>query len=212
MMTQLGHLVVLLASANVVAGWSGPSAKTMLASPRTAVTVSMRTRPATSASRRAVTVDAGNTFYKQFAAAGGGEAAIGVISIALAFLGASRRDSIYDDIKALEDGPVNQCTMTCAAPRKPLVSIARAKTLGQVSITASAPKTTAPEYADYVWLRDADTKEIIAAKKVKPGAPPEAALLTVLVAKGRRVVPLVHLSVDGVWEGDAIVAQIEAKR
>jgi hypothetical protein len=70
-----------------------------------------------------------------------------------------------------------------------------------VEITALA---SAPETIDYIWATDADTGEIFEGRKFLPKESPS---LVFIVPHGRRIVPSVHGTSDGVWEGEAVVAE-----
>ena len=91
------------------------------------------------------------------------------------------------------------------ASHLPVVKTARAQAVGQVSVEVSAPVEDSGDRIDYMWLKDAETGEVILSKKIGAN---EAPTLTSLIAKSRRVVPLVHSSRDGVWEGAAFTAAV----
>ena len=70
-----------------------------------------------------------------------------------------------------------------------------------MEITALA---RAPDAIDYIWAADADTGEIFEGRKFLPKETPS---LVFIVARGRRIVPSVHSTMDGVWEGQTFVAE-----
>jgi len=112
--------------------------------------------------------------------------------------GSTRRSQLFDELRALGDGPKNQG----ALPHMPLVQISPGRPTGQVSVVITAP-VSAPDSIDGIWASDAETGEIFAGRRFVPSETPR---LMLLVARGRRFVPSVHSARDGVWEGEVIVA------
>ena len=113
--------------------------------------------------------------------------------------GSSARSKLFEELQELSSGGAkNQ-----GAPHLPAVELAPGRKAGQVSVTISAAANGAPDAIDYIWARDAQTGEIFIGRRFLPK---EAASLSVLVDRGRRVVPCVHSTSDGVWEGEPFVA------
>ena len=113
--------------------------------------------------------------------------------------GSSVRTKLFDELQSLGGGEKNQGKTS----HIPIVTLAPGRSLGQVAVTITAA-ATAPDAIDYIWAADADTGEIFVARKFTPKEKPS---LVVNVARGRRLVPSVHSKADGVWEGEAIVAE-----
>ena len=113
--------------------------------------------------------------------------------------GSSVRARLFDELQELGGGVKNQGKTS----HVPVVTLAPGRSQGQVSVTITAT-ASAPDAIDYVWVSDADTGEIFVARKFTPKETPS---LVVNVARGRRLVPSVHSKSDGVWVGEAIVAE-----
>ena len=111
--------------------------------------------------------------------------------------GSSVREGLFDELRAFGGGATNQGDVA----HVPLVSLSPGRSRGQVSVEVTAPSSG--DAVDYIWLTDAGSREILSGRKMRPS---EAPRLAVLVERGRRVVPSVHCKRDGVWEGEAIVA------
>ena len=147
-----------------------------------------------------------NTAYKSFAKAGGGEATLAVIAACTAYYGGLQRDGRNAQLAELE----------ASAPRTKehaaFVVISPTQAIGSVSVEVSIPAAPgAAEPApgarvDYIWLKDAASGQIVAARGFKPGDP---LVLTSLVSKGSRVVPLVHSERDGVWVGEPFIGAVQ---
>ena len=151
-----------------------------------------------------------NTAYKSFAKAGGGEATLAVIAACTAYYGGLQRDGRNAQLVELE----------ASAPRTKehaaSVVISPTQAIGSVSVEVSIPAARpgaaseaepAPsDRVDYIWLKDAESGQIVAARGFKPGDP---LVLTSLVSKGARVVPLVHSERDGVWVGEPFVGAVQ---
>ena len=147
-----------------------------------------------------------NTAYKSFAKAGGGEATLAVIAACTAYYGGLQRDGRNARLAELE----------ASAPRTKehaaSVVISPTQAIGSVSVEVSIPAAPgaaepAPgDRVDYIWLKDAASGQIVAARGFKPGDP---LVLTSLVSKGSRVVPLVHSERDGVWVGEPIIGAVQ---
>ena len=151
-----------------------------------------------------------NTAYKSFAKAGGGEATLAVIAACTAYYGGLQRDGRNAQLVELE----------ASAPRTKehaaSVVISPTQAIGSVSVEVSIPAARpgaaseaepAPsDRVDYIWLKDAASGQIVAARGFKPGDP---LVLTSLVSKGSRVVPLVHSERDGVWVGEPIIGAVQ---
>ena len=96
------------------------------------------------------------------------------------------------------------------APR-PKIVIKPSKAAGKVSVEMLGPKLDG-EIVDYLWLRDADSGQLLGSKALKAndgragsnGDPTYSCLLDV----GRRVVPFMHSSNSGLWKGEAFVARL----
>ena len=142
-------------------------------------------------SRREVV--SGDSFYKSFTKAGGGEALLGVIAGGLALYGGTRRESLYEEMAALDASAPR-----AAVEHLPRVTLAPASTPGRVKLEMSAPDAKAGE-VDAMWLKDAGSNEIISARQFRSGATPE---LSLLLDRGQRLIPVVHCS-DGVTVGAA---------
>jgi hypothetical protein len=126
------------------------------------------------------------------------------LGAAAAAYGGSTRARLFDDINALGRAP----DQPAAAARAPAVVLTPAAAAGRVALTLSAPELegarTADGTVDYIWLLDADTREIVAGRRFTPSEPPS---LTLLVERGRRLVPLLHRAAGDVCEGGAFVAE-----
>ncbi len=120
------------------------------------------------------------------------------LGAAAASYGGSQRSRFYDELRVLSSGAKNQSQTS----HSPMVTLAPGRASGQVSVEITAV-ATAPDTVDIIWATDADTGEIFAGRKFLPK---ERSKLVLLVARGRRFVPSAHCVVDGVWEGDVVVA------
>jgi hypothetical protein len=139
------------------------------------------------------------TLYKSFVDAGGGEALIGLISIGAITYGANVRQGIEGSAETLE----SSCQVRDADAAHTPSFLA---TSGQLrlksterSVTFTAPATTG--MVDVMWLRDADSQELISAfSNKRKAAEPE---LTTTLRVGQTVVPLLHYTdeVGVVWRG-----------
>ncbi len=89
----------------------------------------------------------------------------------------------------------------------PTLAITASTAQGKVSVEVSA--SAGADRIDYVWLKDAETGEILSGRSYAPNEPP---VLTTLVERGRRVVALVHCAADGVWESAAVAATASSSR
>ena len=119
--------------------------------------------------------------------------------------GSSARSKRFDEMRALSSGGVKNQGFLAASnfQRVPIVAFSPARKNGQVSAEVTAPNSL-EDPIDYIWLADATTGEIFSGRKFLPSETPR---LVTLVDRGRRIVPFVHCTVDGVWEGDAAVAE-----
>jgi hypothetical protein len=80
------------------------------------------------------------------------------------------------------------------------VTLSPGRASGQVSVEITAAAAV-PDVVDAIWVTDADTGEIFAGRRFLPKEPKE-----LVVARGRRFVAAAHCAIDGVWEGDTVVA------
>jgi len=142
----------------------------------------------------------GDSFYKSFVKGGGGEALLGVIAAGLAFYGGTRRDSLFDDIAALDASAPSATT-----PHSPLVTLTAVQANGRVKLEVAAPAIAGPDRVDSMWVKDAVTGEIIAAQQFQAAGPPP--VLSILVENGRRIVPVVHCT-EGVTAGAELTAAL----
>ena len=136
-----------------------------------------------------------DTLTKKFYKSGGGEALLGVIAAATATYGGSVRSRLFDELRELGGGIKNKGD----SPHVPVVTLSPGRALGQVSVEITAPG----DGIDYIWATDADSGEIFAGRKFTSRETPS---LVLIVARGRRIVPSVHSTRDGVWDGEAIEA------
>ena len=115
--------------------------------------------------------------------------------------GSSVRSKLFDELRELSDaGGKNQGQV----PHTPTVTLSAGRKIGQVSVEVTAPAASTPDAIDFIWLSDAATGEIFSGRKFGPKERPS---LVIQVAAGRRIVPSVHSTRDGVWEGAAFVAE-----
>ena len=138
----------------------------------------------------------GDEFYKSFKNAGGGEALLAVIAGGLAWYGGQLRGSLFDEIAALEaSGSINK---QGAASHVPAVDLSPAgtPTAPAVKVELSAPG----DDIAFVWLKDEETGEVLAARK--------GAAIAVPVGPGRRLVPFTSSAADGVWQGTPFAASV----
>ena len=118
------------------------------------------------------------------------------LGAAAATYGNSKRSKLFSELRELGAGGVNK---QGKASHLPIVTLTPGRT-GQVSVEITAPVST-PDAIDYIWVSDADTGEIFEGRRFLPRETPS---LVLLVARGRRIVPSVHSTNDGVWEGEAV--------
>ena len=88
-------------------------------------------------------------------------------------------------------------------PHLPMVTLSPGRAPGQVAVEITAV-ASAPDAIDYIWATDAATGEIFEGRKFVPKETPS---LVFIVPRGRRFVPSAHGTSDGVWEGEAVVAE-----
>ena len=134
-------------------------------------------------------VTAPDSAYKSFVKAGGGEALLGVIAAGTAFYGGTRRDGLYEEVAAM-------AAATRSTAFVPTTRTSAARVNGQIAVEVTA-SAASDDFIDYLWLADAESGDVVAAQKFKrspSGMPP---VLSVQVARGRRLVALAHRS-DGV--------------
>ena len=112
--------------------------------------------------------------------------------------GGSRRSEFYDEMRVLSSGVKN----TGQTSHKPMVTLSPGRASGQVSVEITAAAAV-PDVVDAIWVTDAGTGEIFAGRRFLPKEPKE---LVLVVARGRRFVAAAHCAIDGVWEGDTVVA------
>ena len=112
--------------------------------------------------------------------------------------GSSVRSKLFDELNELGSGVKNQGKTS----HVPIVTLSPGRKSGQISVDITAP-VSAPDSIDAIWAIDADTGEVVSGRRFAAAEPPR---LAVLVERGRRIVPLVHCVMDGVWEGEAVVA------
>jgi hypothetical protein len=119
------------------------------------------------------------------------------LGAAVSNYGGNVRSKLYDELRAFgESSSKNQG----AVSHVPVVTIARGRSSGQVSVEVGAG---GGDPIDYIWATDAATGEILAGRRFSPNEPPT---LMFNVDRGRRIVPSVHCKNDGVWEGEALAA------
>ena len=123
------------------------------------------------------------------------------IGAASANYGSSVRSKLFVELQVLGSGVKNQGKEL----QVPRVTISPARANGQVSVEIT-PSSERGSSIDYIWASDADTGEVFAGKQFSPAQ--TSPCLVILVARGRRLVPSVYSTVDGVWEGEAIVADL----
>ena len=122
------------------------------------------------------------------------------IGSAAASFGGSRRSKLFNELRELGGGIKNQ-----GKPQHlPMVTLSPGRAPGQVAVEITA-LTSAPDAIDYIWASDADTGEIFEGRKFLSKETP---CLVFIVARSRRIVPSVHSTSDGVWEGEVTVAEI----
>ena len=121
-----------------------------------------------------------------------------VLGSAAASFGGSRRSKLFDEMRELGGGAKNQ-----GKPHLPMVTLSPGRAPGQVAVEITA-LASAPDAIDYIWATDADTGEIFEGRKFVPKESPS---LVFIVPRGRRFVPSAHGTSDGVWEGEAVVAE-----
>ena len=141
---------------------------------------------------------------KGFYAAGGGEALLFVIAGSIAAYGGSRRKGFYEQIAALDAGGRN--IGGSADQYLPTLSLAKPKsrTLGGIEVRMTWPATNG-DYAEFAWLKDANTGIVLAAKAFREQDTGPKEVFTI-VERGQRVVPVLKYSSHGLWEGDAMSA------
>jgi hypothetical protein len=113
--------------------------------------------------------------------------------------GSSVRSRLFSELQELGSGVKNHG----GASHMPIVTLSPGRKSGQVSVEITAP-VSAPDAIDAIWAADADTGEVFAGRRFLPK---ERSSLPLNVDRGRRFVPYVHCVIDGVWEGDSIVAE-----
>jgi hypothetical protein len=150
-----------------------------------------------SATRREVV--SGDSMYKSFVKGGGGEVLLGVIAASVAAYGGTRRDALKDEVAMLDAS-----SAISATPHLPSVVLSPSGANGRVSCEITAPTVAAPDRIDFIWLKDVNSGEILAAKKVS-SASQQQAVLSLALEKGRRAQPVVHCT-DGITIGDEFVA------
>ena len=111
--------------------------------------------------------------------------------------GSSSRGKLFAEMQALSDGSAKN---DGKVSHMPLVTISAARSLGSVNVELNVP---ASETVDLMWLTDASTGEIFAGRRFSAKERPS---LVLLVDRGRRFVPTVHSTADGVWVGEVVVA------
>ena len=134
--------------------------------------------------------------------AGGGEALLGVIAAATAIYGGSLRNGLFDELAVLESSGVKN---EGAVTHVPTVRISPSGANGRVQVEVTV-STASPDFIDYIWVKDADSGDIIAGRGFSVKEP---LVLTMLATRGRRLVPIAHSRTDGVWEGTTFSAQVE---
>ena len=168
-------------------------------------TIRMGARKNNAVSRREV-LD-GSSVTKQFYAPDGfrsglppgwSPALVLALGSAAASYGGSRRSKLFDEMRELGGGAKNQ-----GKPHLPMVTLSPGRAPGQVAVEITAV-ASAPDAIDYIWATDADTGEIFEGRKFVPKETPS---LVFIVPRGRHIVPSVHGTSDGVWEGEAVVAE-----
>ena len=117
----------------------------------------------------------------------------------------SQRKDTAKILLDLESGPVS------GKVQKPEIIISTAKVLGKVNVQIVGPRTLGGELVDYLWLRDAATKDLLGCKALSTngGAPGSKGdpTLSSLVKRDTRVIPYMHCSVSGLWVGDPVEAR-----
>ena len=121
------------------------------------------------------------------------------IGSAAATYGGSRRSQFFDELRELGGGTNNQ-----GKPHVPTVTLSPGRAPGQVTVEIAA-LASSTDAIDFIWATDADTGEIFEGRKFLPKETPS---LVFIVAPGRRIVPSVHSTSDGVWEGQTVVAEV----
>ena len=101
--------------------------------------------------------------------------------------------SIVDEVKAAPAAP------KAGEPAQHLASIsAKSKSINLVAkVTVTAPSNDNGDVIEFIWLKDANTGEILAASK-------GAKTLVTSIDKGKRVIPVIKYAADGTWDGAAV--------
>merc|ERR1712070_1121503 len=98
------------------------------------------------------------------------------------------------------------------APEKhlPVVTLSKPKPKFKVQLEVKVPHVMdaqKPHYIEYIWLKDEATNEVLSVSSFRAAdaSPPT---LVALVDEGRRVVPMLHCNLHGLWEGEAVTATV----
>ena len=97
----------------------------------------------------------GNSAYKQFVGAGGGEGLLFVIAASIATFGGQKRSAMFDRFAAMDDGQPRNAGAVSHIPTV-TISPAKSQASGSVSVEVAAPAASASS-VDFMWIKDADT-------------------------------------------------------
>lgn len=149
--------------------------------------------------------------YNDFANAGLREPLLFGSLAATAYFGVSQRGKLTGAVAALDAGQLRNSN---GAPEKhlPLVTLSRPKPKFKVQLEVRVPHVMdaqKPHFIEYIWLKDESTNEVLTVQSFAPtdAAPPT---LVALVDEGRRVVPMLHCNLHGLWEGEPLTASLPA--
>jgi hypothetical protein len=142
-----------------------------------------------------------DTFYKSFVGGGGGEATLFVIAAVVAAVGGNKRNDLYDQVAEMQSS-----SSSSSSKLAPTVKLEASRLSGKVSLQIVAPVVTAPDFVDFIWLRDADSGDVFSARKFKASEPAPGTVLQVIVERGQKIVPVVHTASQELYVGDAFIA------
>lgn len=150
-----------------------------------------------------------NSWYNDFANAGLREPLLFGSLAATAYFGVSQRGQLTGRVAALDAGEPRNSN---GAPEKhlPVVTLSKPKPKFKVQLEVKVPHVMdaqKPHYIEYIWLKDEATNEVLSVSSFRAAdaSPPT---LVALVDEGRRVVPMLHCNLHGLWEGEAVTATV----
>ena len=108
--------------------------------------------------------------------------------------GSSNREKQFEELRQLGKGVKNQGSIS----HVPTVTLSPGRKSGLVAVEITAA-TSSPD-VDYIWASDADTGEIVSGRRFT-AAEPKA--LVIQMERGRHIVPSIHCTTDGTWDGVA---------